>query len=151
MSEKSSKPTKKTGKKQQSLETGGTIVHGGIHASHDVIMHDQYNLQDQRTVTINTPAEFIVELRQLHAQIAALKQQPQLTSAQVRNIEVVEVQVEEAVKETQKPQPLGERIKTTLIEAKDTMDLLAASLGTAAALGTTIGGLALLAIKVFGG
>jgi hypothetical protein len=113
-----------------------------------VIQGDQTNYIN--VANIQSPAEFASALGQAQAQIVALKQGA-LTSAQARNIEAAELKVIEAVEETQKPQPLGERIKATLSEAKETMDLLGGSLSAAAALGTTLGGLAVLAIKLFGG
>jgi hypothetical protein len=74
-----------------------------------------------------------------------------LTSAQERNIEVVEARVVEAVDEVQQPHPLGEKIRVALMEAKETLDLLTGSLQSAAGLGMTIAGLAELANRLFGG
>ncbi len=123
-------------------------IQGGIHAGRDVIQGDQTNYIN--TANIQSPAQFADALRQVQAQIAVLKQ-GQLNSAQARNLEAAELKVIEAVSETQKLQPLGERIKATLTEAKETLELLAGSLSAAAVLGTTLGGLAVMAVKLFGG
>ena len=123
-------------------------IKGGIHAGRDVVQGNQTNII--KTENIQTLPEFITALQQVQAQITELKQQP-LTSAQRRNVEIVEGQVTEVVKEVQKPKPLGERVKTTLAEAKETMELLGGSIAAAATLGTTIGGLAVIAIRLFGG
>lgn len=59
----------------------------------------------------------------------------------MRNLEVVESRINEATEEVKKPQPLLEQIKTSLTDAKDTMEMLGGGLGAAVALGNTIGGL----------
>jgi len=145
------KPVARSSPHASDNSESNVVVHGGIHAQRDVIMHDQYNYQDQRVAQIQTPAEFVAELQKLQAEITALKQQPGLTSAHIRNIEIVEGQVEEVTEEAGQPQPLGERIKTILTEAKETMELISGNLQTAANLGATLGGLAMLATKLFGG
>lgn len=126
--------------------SGGQVfnIEGGVHAQGDVVMGNQtkYNIQ--------TPADFLLALKDVQAQVAVLKQ-GQLTSAQERNIEVVEARVVEAVAEVQQPQPLGEKIRAALLEAKETLDLLTGSLQSAAGLGMTIAGLAELAKRLFGG
>jgi len=126
-------------------------IQGGIHAGRDVIQGDQTNyINIANVANIQSPAEFVGALQQVQAQIAEMRQ-GQLTSAQARNLEAAELKVIEASQETQKPQPLGKRIKTSLGEAKETMDLLGGSLQSAATLGTVIGGLVVIAMKLFGG
>ena len=126
-------------------------VRGGIHAGRDVIMGDQYNDLRQQIAHIATPDAFIAGAQQAQAHIAALKQQPNLLPAEVRRLEVVEGDVSEAIAEAKKPKPLGERINTTLTSAKETMDKLGGSVKSAMELGTILGGLAQIALKVFGG
>jgi hypothetical protein len=148
--------TKKTSRKSNlqsqaaaSEVSGGQVfnIEGGVHAGRDVVMGDQYNYDVEN---IQNAAEFARVLEAVQAQLAALKQQPELNSAQVRNLKEAEEKVAEAVEETQQPKPLAERIQSTLTEAKETMDLLGGSLQSAAALGTTISGLILMAAKIFG-
>ena len=136
-------------KKEQQAKQIFNIA-GGVHAGRDVIQGDQVNYITTNVANIQSTAEFASALGQVQAQIAALKQGA-LTSAQARNIEAAEIKVSEAAAETKKPQPLGEHIKTTLNEAKETMELLAGGLSAATALGTTLGGLAVVALKLFGG
>lgn len=122
-------------------------ISGGIHAGRDVIQGDQYNYQ---VANVETPAQFVGELQKLQAQVAALKQVP-LNAAQQRNLEAAEGNLAEAADEAQKPKPTGERIQSTLGEAKDTLELLGGGLAAASALGTAIGTLATMALKLFGG
>ena len=138
---------KKKSRPKQSAEQIFNVT-GGIHAGHTVVMGSQTNVQ---TANIQSPQEFAAALQRIQAQVSALKQQPQLTSAQARNIAVVEAKVSQAVDETRQPQPLGERVRAALTEAKDTLDLLAGGLQSAVGLGTAVGGLAVLAVKIFGG
>lgn len=119
-----------------------------IQAGRDIVMRDQHN-----TITITNiqnQTQFIDALQKVQAQITEIKQ-GKLTPTQVRNLEAVEGQIVEATAEAQKPQPLGEHIKATLTDAKETMVMLAGSLGAAAALGATIGELIVQAAKLFGG
>lgn len=136
--------------KRGSKNSSGPIYNiGSIHVGRDLIQGDQANYINSVTY-VQSPAEFVAALEQVKAQIAELKK-GQLTSAQARNVEVVEACLTDAVDEAQKPQPLGERVKSILSEAKETLDLLSRSLGAAATLGTTLGGLVMMAAKVFGG
>ena len=123
-------------------------VSGGIHAN-NVIMGNQTN-NFQNIVNIQNQTQFIDALQKVQTQITEIKQ-GKLTPTQVRNLEAVEGQIVEATAEAQKPQPLGEHIKATLTDAKETMVMLAGSLGAAAALGATIGELIVQAAKLFGG
>ena len=80
---------KKKSRPEQSAEQIFNVA-GGIHAGHDVVMGSQTNIQ---TADIQSPQEFTAALQRIQAQVSALKQQPQLTSAQARNIAVVEAKV----------------------------------------------------------
>jgi hypothetical protein len=136
-------------------------IQGGIHAN-QIIMGNQtvYNAgrdiiqgnQTNITTVIQPPQtteEFMGILKTVQAQLAAM-QQAGLTSAQKKMVESTEQKLAEATEEAAKPQPLGERIKTTLTEAKEYMDAIGGSLASAMALGTTIGGLLLAVAKLFG-
>ena len=129
----------------------GIAVVGGIHAGRDVIMGDQYNDLRQQVAQIGTPAEFVAQVQALQAQLAALKQQPDLLPAQVQTLEVVEGNVQEAVEEAQKPEPLAARITATLTGASAVMDSLSKSVQAAVGLGAVLGGLAQIALRLFGG
>jgi len=128
-------------------------VQGGIHAARDVIMGDQTKTYYQTTQTLNvsTPTEFVAELKKLKEEIAALKSQPSTDPAAARRLTAVEGDIEDAITEARKETPVIERIKTTLDGAKETMDKLGGSVTSAVNLGTTLGNLALLVWKVFGG
>jgi hypothetical protein len=137
-------------KSKKEQENGGPVYNfkGKVTVGRDFIGRDQYNTIN--TAEIKNQDEFVAALQKLQAQILELKQ-GQLTSAQARDLAVVESQVVEAVVEAQKPRPASERIQTTLKEAKETMEMLGGGLGAAAALGTTLGGLVMTAVKLFGG
>ena len=148
------KPEKKTNpapraRTPEKISAGPVYNIGTINVGRDLIQGDQTNYITNIT-NIQSPAEFVTALEQVQAQLAELKK-GQLTSAQARNLEVVETRVAEAAAEAQKPQPLGERVKATLSEAKETLELLSGSLGAATTLGTTLGGLVMMAAKIFGG
>ena len=130
---------------------GGIVVGGSIKAGRDVIMGDQYNDLRQQVAQIGSPAEFVAKAQELQAQIAALKQQPELSPAQVGTIEVVEGQVKQAIEEAQKPQPLAARINATLTGAKAVMDSMGKGVTAAVGLGTVLAGLGQIALKLFGG
>lgn len=128
-------------------------IKGGVHAGRDVIQGDQTNYipyNAQQIANLASPAEFLTVLRQAQAQIAEMKK-AELSKAQARNLEAAETLVGEVVEEAQKPQPALDRIKDTLTEAKETMELLSGSIAAATVLGTTLGGLAATAIRLFGG
>jgi len=143
---KESKPRKPAAPKQ----AGGNIfnIQGGIHVGGDFIGGDQVNYISNN---ILTPADFIAELQKLRAEIAALQSQPNLEPAAARRLNTVAGDIEEAAAEASKEAPAAERVKSTLEGAKDMMDKLGGSLGSAVKLGVTLGQLAALAIKVFGG
>jgi len=124
---------------------GAQIIYN---AGRDIIQGDQTNI----TTIIQPPQtteEFMEILKAVQAQLAFMKQAG-LTSAQKKIIESADGKVAEAAEEAAKPQPTGERIKSTLIEAKEYMDAIGGSLAAAAALGTTIGTLLLGVAKLFG-
>ncbi len=137
-------------------------IKGGIHAGGNVIQGDQniYNADrdiikgDQTNITYTfpqpqTPAEFAEALKAIQFQVAAMKQAG-LTGPQRQIVESAEQKVAEAAEEAAKPEPIGERIKTTLAEAKEYMDAIGGSLASAATLGITIGGLLAMVAKLFG-
>ncbi len=145
-------PTKP--KKDDSQKAGHVVnIKGDIHVGRDMIQGDQINhitYTSTQIANLQSPAEFVTVLQQVQAQLAELKK-AELSKVQVRNLETVEGLVLDVVEEAQKPQPAPARIKETLSEAKETLELLSGSLGAAAALGTTVGGLMGMAIKLFGG
>ena len=130
-------------------------IKGDVKAGRDVIQGDQTNYNyaphDFQITNIQTQADFTAKLAEVHAAIAALKQQPDLTSAQKRNIEAAEQQVVVVIEETQKDTPDENSIKATLTEAKETFDLLSGSIASAARLGAVLGNLIFLAVQIFGG
>ena len=141
--------------KKDDTQPAGQVfnIKGGIHAGRDVIQGNQTNYityNAQQIANLSSPAEFLTVLQQAQAQIAEIKK-AELGKAQARNLEVAETLLVEVVEEVQKPQPALERIKETLAEAKETMELLSGSVAAAATLGTTLGGLAATAIRLFGG
>jgi hypothetical protein len=109
-----------------------------------------YHVGDQ-TINVNSPADFAAGLQVVQTQVAALKQQADLTSAQIRNLEVVEQKVAEAAEQAAQPEPDGHSIKRALQEAKDTVELLTGSIGAAVGLGTLLGNLIAGAARLFGG
>jgi hypothetical protein len=142
--------SKSSGAKSSS---GHTYNIDKIHAGRDVIMGDQENTfyQTAQTLNVTSPNEFIEELQKLKAEIERLKSLPGVEPAAARRLVAVEGDIEEAIVEAEKDKPVAERINSTLDGAKETMDKLRGSIVSAVNLGTTLGGLALLAWKVFGG
>ncbi len=128
-------------------------IQGGIHARRDVIMGDQENTfyQTGQTLNITSPNQFIEELQKLKAEIERLKQLPSVDPAAARRLIAVEGDIQDAIIEAEKDEPIAERINSTLDGAKETMKKLGGSITTAVNLGTTLGSLALLALKIFGG
>jgi len=128
------------------ISVGGSII-----AKRDVIMGDQYNDFRQQVAQIASPAEFVTRAQELQAKIAEIKKQPDLLPAHAETLDVVEGDVKQAVEEAQKPQPAAARITAKLAGAKAVMDSLGDGVKSAIGLGTVIGGLAQIAIKLFGG
>ena len=116
-----------TTESKNDVEKGKQVINinGGIHADRDVVMRDQINYGT--VADIQNPPQFAAALQNVQEQIAQIKQ-GQLTSVQVRNLEVVEGRISEATEEVKKPQPLLEQIKTSLTDAKDTMEMLGGGL-----------------------
>ena len=149
-------PTKKKRSSHPTFHIEGGIHAGQViwgdqtinNAGRDIILGNQTNF-----TTVNQPPqtteEFMGILKTVQAQLTAM-QQAGLTSAQKQIIESTEQKLAEAAEEATKPEPLGERIKTTLTEAKEYMNAIGGSLASAMALGTTIGTLLVGAAKLFG-
>jgi hypothetical protein len=131
--------------------SGGTTINieGGVHAKRDVIMGNQ-TVYYQQIAQIQTPAEFLVELQRIQAEIAALRQMPELAGEQAQMIEIVEGQVSQAAEEAQKPQPLAERIAARLNSARLILDSIGGALQSAVDLGVKIGGLVMIVSRIFG-
>jgi hypothetical protein len=136
-------------------DSGGPniIVHGNINVGRDFVSHDQYKTvtHGETIYNVSTPTDFIAALNQLKAEIEALKSQPNLEPAVARRLTTVEGDIEDAMTEAGSEKPAVEKVKSTLEGAKDMMDKLGGSLGSAVKLGAALGQLAALAIKVFGG
>lgn len=128
------------------------IVHGNINVGGDFISRDQYKTvtHNETTTNISSPADFVAVLNQLKAEIEALKSQPNIEPAVIRRLNTVEGDITDVITETESEKPVAERIKTTLESAKDTMDRISGSIGSAVTLGTTLGNLALMAMQIFG-
>ncbi len=118
------------------------------HTGRDIIQGDQTNFIAV-TRPPQTKDEFMAILQAVRAELATMKQST-LTTSQRQTVESAEKKVVEATEEATKSRPLGERIKTTLSEAKEYMDALGGSLASAMALGTTIGTLLAMVVKLFG-
>jgi hypothetical protein len=148
---KESKPRKPAAPKNSS---GTNItVHGNINVGRDFVARDQYNtiIHNETINNISSPADFISALNQLKAEIEALKSQPNLEPVVARRLNTVQDDIADVIAEAESDVPVAERIKSTLESAKDTMDRISGSIGSAVTLGTTLGNLALIAWKVFGG
>lgn len=147
---KDSKPRKSSAPKKS--DGPNIIVHGNINVGGDFISRDQY-----KTVTLNgtannisTPTDFVSVLNQLKAEIELLKAQPNIEPAVTRRLNTVEGDIADVITEAESDKPVAERIKSTLDGAKDTMDRISGSIGSAVTLGTTLGNLALMALNIFG-
>ena len=127
-------------------------IQGDIHIGRDMVAGDQSNVIDNSVVNnISTPADFVAELQKLKMEIERLKSQPNVEPAAVRRLDAVKGDVEDAIVEAAKDKPIPERINKTLDAAKETMEKLGGSIVSAVNLGTTLGNLALMAWKIFGG
>jgi hypothetical protein len=148
---KKEKPKKKSGQPQADRTTFN--IQGDIHANRDVILGEQINTiyQQVSTTKIESRSEFIHVLAALQTQVALLKQQPELKSVQIRNLESAEQNLDKAVGEAQKEKPDGNAIHKTLKEAKETFELLAGGMAAAASAGAILGNLIAMALKLFGG
>lgn len=148
---KEAKPRKPAAPKQ----AGGSVfnIQGNINIGRDFVGRDQFNYitNNKTTNNISSPADFVAVLNQLKEEIEALKVQPNLDSTVARRLNTVEDDIQDVITEAENEKPVAERIKSTLESAKDTMNLIKGSVGSAVALGTTLGNLALIALKIFGG
>ena len=125
----------------------GTIIYGNVNAG-TFIGRDQVNYNNQQQLNINTPAEFVAELRRLQAEIQSLKSQ--LEPDDAMQVDLVIQRVETAIVEAEQPKPVVERIRTALEKAQKNMTLLDGTLQSAMSLGATLATLGALALKVFG-
>lgn len=130
--------------------SGGVGIGGDVRAKSISIQQHTEDSHD-RLIHITSPAEFMIELQKVREQIAALRQQPGISPTEARRLAAVEGDIDDVAQETRRPAPLGERINTTLMQAKATMEALAGSVAAAAALGATLAGLGQIALKLFGG
>ena len=128
-------------------------VHGNINVGRDFIARDQYNtiIHNETINNISSPADFVAALNQLKAEIETLKSQADIEPAVIRRLNTVQDDIADVITEAEHEKPVAERIKSTLESAKDTMNLIKGSVGSAVALGTTLGNLALMASRIFGG
>jgi hypothetical protein len=151
----SNKEKKSFNTKPTASKSGGSniIVHGNINVGGDFISRDQYKTVTHNEITnnISSPADFVAALNQLKVEIEVLKSQPNIEPAIARRLNTVEGDITDVITEAEGEAPTAERIKSTLESAKDTMDRMSGSIGSAVTLGTTLGNLALIAWKVFGG
>jgi hypothetical protein len=150
----SAMPKKITKPKEQKKSGGNTFnIEGGVRAGRDVVMGDQTKTVYQTTQTFNitTPAQFVDELNKLKEEIEKLKSQPDVDKSTSLRMELAQAEIETAMEEAKKEQPTAERIKNTLDSAKEVMNKIGGGVTSAINLGTTLGNLALLALKVFGG
>jgi TIR domain len=157
MSKKSLQPKSKkpAGKRTTGKPAGGNVfnVEGGIHVKGNMIGGDQtnYYYQNQQTFNITSPGQFRDELQKLKEEIERLKSQPGVDPTVVRRMGVVQADIDDAMEEAAKDKPAAERINNTLDSARETMEKIGGSVASAINLGTALGNLALMAMKLFGG
>ena len=147
------KRTANKGNSKRSSSRPAYNIQGGVHAGRDVITGNQTNTYypTRQTLNVTTPADFVAELQKLKAEIERLKQLPDTDAAAARRLEVVQADLQDAIVDAEKEQPAAQRINNTLDGAKETMEKLEGSITSAVNLGTTLGNLALIASRVFGG
>lgn len=136
-------------------KAGGNVfnIQGDVHVGGNMIGGDQtnYYYQNQQTINITSPAQFMDELQKLREEIERLKSQPEVDKAAALRMELAQTEIDSAMDEAGKEKPVGERIRSTLDSAKETMEKIGGSVTSAVNLGTTLGNLALIAMKLFGG
>lgn len=150
--EKKKEPKPRKPAASQKSDGPNIIVHGNINVGGDFINRDQYKTvtHNETINNISSPADFVTALNQLKAEIEELKAQPNLDSSVARRLDTVEGDIADVITEAENEKPVVERIKSTLESAKDTLNLIKGSIGSAVALGTTLGNLALMALNIFG-
>ena len=157
MPKKTPKPkaNKPTSKRTTTKPAGGNVfnVQGGIHVQGTMIGGDQtnYYYNNQQTINITSPAQFMDELQKLREEIERLKSQPEVDKASALRMELAQAKIDSAVAEAEKEEPVAERIRDTLDGARETMDKIDGSITSAVNLGTTLANLAMIAMKLFGG
>ena len=151
--EKKKEPKPRTSASPKNSGGPNIVVHGNINVGGDFISRDQYKTvnHNETTNNISSQADFVSALNQLKAEIEALKSQPGIEPTVVRRLNTVGGDITDVITEAESEKPTAERIKSTLESAKDTMDRISGSIGSAVTLGTTLGNLALMAWKIFGG
>lgn len=143
-----------TSRRTPSKPASGNIfnVDGGIHIAGNMIAGDQTNYyQNQQTINISSRTEFMDELQKLREEIEQLKSQPNIDRSAVRRMDVVQADIDDAIQEAAKEQPGAKRINDTLTSARETMEKLGGTVASAINLGSTLGNLALMATRLFGG
>lgn len=125
-------------------------IEGGVHAGRDVILGDQYNQIVQQVQNNPSPAEFTAALKQVQAELAALKQQPALSAVQAQVVQIAVEKVQAASDVASQPEPQVNELKAALTDAKESVQLISGSLLAAVQLGALIGELIVLAGRVFG-
>lgn len=134
-------------------KTGGVVfnIQGDIKIGRDFVGGDQVNYMTN-TISNNatSPAEFMAELQKLISEIQALKSQPEVEPTSKRMLSTVEEDLKDAIDEARKEKPVAERIKATLDRSKEMMDKLGGGIASAMNLGTVLGSLALMTMKIFG-
>lgn len=110
-----------------------------------------YYYNNQQTINITSPAQFMDELQKLREEIERLKSQPEVDKASALRMELAQAKIDSAVAEAEKEEPVAERIRDTLDGARETMDKIDGSITSAVNLGTTLANLAMIAMKLFGG
>ena len=152
---KSMKPAQPKAKKLTTPRPkGGNVFNfqGEVHIAGNMIGGAQtnYSYNQQHTYNITSPSQFMDELQKLKAEIERLKTLPDVDRSIARRMDVVQADIEEALDEAAKERPAAERINKTLDGAKETIEKLESSVGTAMKLGTTLGQLAMIAMRLFG-
>jgi hypothetical protein len=144
-----------TSRRTASKPAGGNIfnVQGGIHVSGNMIAGDQtnYYTQNQQNIHMTSPTQFIEELQKIREEIERLKSQPNIDRSAVRRMDVVQADIDDAIQEAAREQPGAKRINDTLMSARETMEKLGSTLASAINLGTALGNLAAMAVKLFEG
>ena len=149
-----SKAKKPSGKNKPAKSSSGHTynIQGGIHAK-GVVMGNQtnYHYQTEQILNITSLSQFVDELQKLKAEIERMKSLPGVDPAAARRMDAARADIQDAIIEAEKAEPAAQRINSTLDGAKETMEKLGSDITSAVNLGTTLGNLALLALKLFGG